>query len=460
MPRRDRWILVAGIGLVVFMSTLDATALAIALPAIERDFGVTTSVTEWAVLGYLVPLVALSLPAGRWLDRVGLRGAHVFTTAGFGVSSMAAGLAPNIGWLIGARAVQGVFAAILFALSPVIATQAVRPEVRGRAIGLVTTLGPLGAVSGPAVGGLVVERLGWQWIFYLGVPVCLVVIVIGLTALPAGRPLSPPGRGLLAEAAVLGAALTAVMLALSLGPARHPAWFALALAAVPPLIVWRRMESSRVTGALIRTPGVPGPLAVVLLASFGAAAIDFLVPFYLQLVLEWTPSAAGLTLLAFPAGMVPAGVIAGLLADRWSPIGTACLGLLALTAGLVLLIPLDPGWTAAGVRWRLALTGVGVALANAPAVGLIMSRAAAPLLGSAGATQSLARQLGFSLAPALVTAVWAAHAYSPAGLTTATAAVAATGPLALLALLLRPRTPPDGSPHRPADAHDTRRDPE
>jgi len=436
VPGENRWTLVAGVGLVVFMATLDATAVAIALPAIERGYGVTTSVTEWVVLGYLLPLIAVSLPAGRWLDTVGLRGAHVLVTAGFGLSSLAAGLAPGIGWLIAARAVQGMFAGILFALGPVIATRAVRPEAGGRAMGVVTSLGPLGAVSGPVLGGLIVEALGWQWIFYLNLPVCLAVTLIGLTGLPADRPLVPPGRGLLAEAAVLGAALVAGMLGLSLAAGRHPAWLALALAAVPPLVVWLRMRGSRDTRALVRAPGVAGPLATLLLISLAAAAVDFLVPFHLQSVTGLSPSAAGLTLLAFPAAMVPAGLLAGMLADRWSAAGTARLGALALAAGLALLAPLDQTWDPAEVRWRLALAGIGVGLANGPSVTLIMSRAAGRLLGTAGAAQSLARQLGFSLAPALVTAVWAGYGYSPAGLRAAMLTITVMPVLALAALVV------------------------
>ncbi len=203
MPEKNHWSLVIGIGLVVFMATLDATAVAIALPAIERGYGVTTTVTEWVVLGYLLPLIAVSLPAGRWLDGVGLRGAHVFATAGFGLSSLAAGLAPGIGWLVAARAVQGTSAGILFALGPMIAARVVRPEARGRAVGVITSLGPLGAVSGPVLGGLIVDGLGWPWIFYLNLPVCLAVILIGWAGLSQDRPLVPPGRTLLAEAVVL-----------------------------------------------------------------------------------------------------------------------------------------------------------------------------------------------------------------------------------------------------------------
>ena len=447
MPERNRWGVVVGLGLLVFMATLDATAVAIALPAIERGYGVTTTVTEWVVLGYLLPLIAVSLPAGRWLDGVGLRGALVFGTAGFGLSSLAAGLAPGIAWLVAARAVQGTFAGLLFALGPMIATRVVRPEAHGRAVGVITSLGPLGAVSGPVLSGLIVDGLGWPWIFYLNLPVCLAVILIARAGLSPDGPLAAPGRALLAEAAVLGAALVAGMLALSLAAGRHPAWLLLALAAVPPLIVWARMAGSRGTRALVRTPGVGGPLATVLLISMAAAAVDFTVSFHLQRVAGLSPSAAGMTLLAFPAGMVPAGLVAGLLVDRWSAAGTARLGTLVLATGLALLAPLDATWSPAEAAWRLALAGCGVGLTNGPAVTLVMTRAAKDLLGTAGAAQSLARQLGFAIAPALVTTVWTTYGYAPAGLRAAMLPVTAAALLALAALLRsRPARKAEGEP--------------
>src|SRR5690606_19518583 len=136
-----------------------------------------------------------------------------------------------------------------------IATRVVRPEAHGRAVGVITSLGPLGAVSGPVLSGLIVDGLGWPWIFYLNLPVCLAVILIARAGLSPDGPLAAPGRALLAEAAVLGAALVAGMLALSLAAGSHPAWLLLALAAVPPLIVWARMAGSRGTRALVRTPG-------------------------------------------------------------------------------------------------------------------------------------------------------------------------------------------------------------
>jgi predicted MFS family arabinose efflux permease len=98
---RDRWWLVVAAGLAVFMASVDMSIVNVALPAIERDLQIATSMTEWIVLAYLLPLAGLALPSGRWLDRVGQRPALVFSLAGFALASVAAGLAPNLAWLIG-----------------------------------------------------------------------------------------------------------------------------------------------------------------------------------------------------------------------------------------------------------------------------------------------------------------------------------------------------------------------
>src|SRR5918998_1374566 len=187
--QQDRWWLVAAAGLAVFMASVDMSIVSVALPVIERDLQVPTSLSEWVVLAYALPLAGLALPSGRWLDTIGRRSALVFSLAGFAIASVAAGLAPGVVWLIGARLVQGTFGALLFSLVPALATTAVRPQARGRAMGLITTLGPLGLISGPGLGGVIVDVLGWPWIFFVNVPVCVLVLAVGLRMLPPSAPL-------------------------------------------------------------------------------------------------------------------------------------------------------------------------------------------------------------------------------------------------------------------------------
>src|SRR5262245_54846933 len=191
---RNQWWLVIAAGLAVFMASVDLSIVNVALPAIERDFDIATSMTEWIVLAYLLPLAGLALPSGRWLDSVGRRPALMFSLSGFALASVAAGLAPGLAWLIGARLVQGTFGALLFALVPALATTAVQPRARGRAMGLITTLGPIGLISGPGLGGMVVDSLGWPWIFFVNAPVSVVVIAVALRTLPASAPPRLPDR--------------------------------------------------------------------------------------------------------------------------------------------------------------------------------------------------------------------------------------------------------------------------
>lgn len=432
--QRDRWLLVAAAGLAVFMAQLDSTIVAVALPTIEAELGTPTALTQWVVLGYLLPLIALTLPSGRWLDRVGTRAALTHSVAGFVAASVLAGAAPGIGWLIAARVVQGAFAAVLFALLPVITTVAVRPQSRGRAMAVVTTLGPLGAVAGPVLGGFLVQGLGWPWIFYVNVPVGLAVIGIGLVQLPADGPLRLPERGWAGEALLLGGAAAAAVLALSLTASHGFGWLPLALVAVPLLAAWRRTASSTVVRELLRTPGMAGPHLALALTMAAGLLVGFLAPFYLQQVLETSPAGTGLTLLAFALAMAALGPLGGLLADRWGPRPTATTGAAILTAGLLLLVPLGQTWTPGDLAWRLAVLGAGTGLFGAPNLTMAMSRAPRHLLGTTGATTSLARQLGITFGPALATTVWALSGYALPGMRAAIALGAVLGALAVLTL--------------------------
>jgi MFS family permease len=310
---------------------------------------------------------------------------------------------------------------------------------------------------------LIVEAWGWPWIFYVNGPLGLLVIVIALVQMSPDGPLRRPDRGLLAEAAVLAGAMTALLLGFSLAAAHALAWLTLCLLAAPPLALWWRMNASRPVRGLMRTPGVSGPLAMVLLNAVAVALVEFLAPFYLQRELGMSAGAAGTAVLAFPAGMVIAGPLGGLLADRWSAARTAWLGVLVATAGAALMIPLGTDWSPADLSLRLAIAGAGTGLFAGPNFAMIMSNAPGEAQGTAGAAQSLARQLGFSLGPALATTAWSLSGYGLSGMRAGMSLATATGVLGLL--ILRPwvtartgaRRPnpteasvPEGAARRPA----------
>ena len=435
--QRDEWWLVVAAALAVFMASIDMSIVNIALPAIERDFAVPPSLTEWAVLAYLLPLAGLALPTGRWLDTVGRRQALAFSLSGFALTSVAAGMSQSATWLIGARLVQGAFGALLFSLLPALVATAVRPQARGRAMAVVTTIGPLGLISGPALGGLLIDALGWQWIFFVNVPVSIAVATVGLRLLPDGPGLRLPGWSWVGECALLTSAIGAVLLALTFTTSRGAGWLFLALCAVPLIAVWLRSPGSAAVKQLVRAPGTVGPHLALLSAGAAIGVAFFIAPFFAQRELGASASAAGAAVLAFPLGMALAGPVGGLVGDWWGTRRTALLGAAAFTFALVTLIPMDTSWTLPDLAWRLALAGCGNGLFNAPNMALVMTQTPPPLLATTGASTTLARTLGFALGPALATLLWSTDAFGPDGMGRAVAAAAVLSGLSVAALSAR-----------------------
>ncbi|MEQ4305166.1 MFS transporter [Plantactinospora sp. B6F1] len=425
----------AAAGLAVFMASVDMTIVNVALPAIEHDFTMATSMAEWVMLAYLLPLAGLALPSGRWLDSVGRRPALMFSLTGFALASVAGGLAPGPAWLIAARLVQGTFGALLFSLVPTLATTAVRPSARGRAMGLITTLGPIGLISGPGLGGILVDGVGWPWIFFVNVPVSLLVMVVGLRTLPPSAPLRVPDRTWFTEALLLSGAVAALLLALSLTASDGPVWMALALVGIPLLLRWRSMPVSGAVRDLFRAPGEVGPHVALATAATAIGTVFFIVPYFMQRELGESVSAAGVTILAFPVGMAVMGPVGGFLGDWWSHRRTALLGAVIFTVGLALLLPMDDSWGPTDVAWRLFLAGCGNGLFNAPNMANAMGHAPRRLLATTGASTGLARTMGFALGPALATLAWSLAAYGSGGMRAAVALATVFSALSVVALL-------------------------
>lgn len=401
----DRWVLVAVAGLLSFVAMLDMNIVNVALADIAAGLHVSAATAQWAALGYQLPVVALLLPVGRWLDGTGTRPALLAATAGFALCSALAALSPWAAWLIAARVGQGACAAVLFVLMPVLAIRAVRPEARGRAMSVPATLGPLGAVTGPAVGGLLLDHLGWRWVFLVKIPFCLLALAVAWRAMPRDGALRGPGKRALGDALAVAAGLSALLLALTLG-SEEPTWLLLAAGAVPPLWWWLRGPGGRpVTGVLQAARLFRAHGAVLALAA-GFAAMHYVVALHLQRDDGVSATATGLTVLAFPLGMGLAGPFGGRLADRYGFRRVAVTGAVLTAAGLLLLVPLGDAWFPPDVAWRLALAGVGMGLNGGPTQALLMGAAPPGRTATVGSTVQVARGLGFTLGPALATVVW------------------------------------------------------
>ncbi|MFD1663069.1 MFS transporter [Streptomyces caeni] len=398
----DRPLLVAVAGLLSFVAMLDMNIVNVALADIADGLHVSAATAQWAVLAYQLPVVALLLPVGRWLDGVGMRSAVLVPTAGFALSSALAAAAPWAAWLIAARLVQGAFGAVLFVLMPVLAIRSVRPERRARALSVPATLGPLGAVTGPAVGGLLLDHWGWHSVFLVKIPFCVLALIVAWRAMPRDGGLKRPDRRAAADALLVSSGTAVVLLALTLASDGTP-WLVLALAAVPPLWWWLRGPGGRPVTETMRVPGLLRAHGSVLALAAGFAAMRYVVALYLQRDGGFSATTTGLTLLAFPLAMGLAGPLGGRLADRYGARPVAATGAALTTVGLLLLVPSADGWSPADVVWRLALAGVGMGLNGGPTQALVMTTVPRNRTATVGSTVQLARSLGFTLGPALAT---------------------------------------------------------
>ncbi|MDH6115333.1 DHA2 family multidrug resistance protein-like MFS transporter [Kitasatospora sp. MAP12-15] len=411
---KDRWSLVAVAGMLSFVAMLDMNIVNLALPDLSRSFGISAGTAQWAALGYQLPLVALLLPAGRWLDQVGTRAALLFAVGGFALCSAAAAAAPWAAWLITARLAQGAFGAVLFVLMPVLAARSVRPELRGRAMSVPATLGPLGAVTGPALGGLLLDHLGWRAIFLVKLPVCVAALVIAYRDAPLGGGLRLPDRASLGDAGLVGGAVAALLLALTLSPG-SPAWLLLAVVALPLTALWWRRPGARPISSALRDSGTYGVHGAVLALAAAFAAMRYVLALHLQQDDAVSATATGLTTLCFPLGMGLAGPLGGRLADRFGARRLAAIGATVTAVGLLLLVPLSTGRSLPDIAWRLALAGIGMGLYGGPVQSLVMTALPPDRIATGGSAVQLARSLGFTLGPALATAAWGLSGSGPGG---------------------------------------------
>ncbi|HTZ06268.1 MAG TPA: MFS transporter, partial [Gaiellaceae bacterium] len=177
-PENRKWWTLAAVAFGLFMIMLDNTVVNVALPSIERDLHVSVSSLEWIVTAYALTFAALLITGGKLGDLIGRRRTFVIGIAIFTLSSLACGLAPSAGFLIGARAVQGVGAALMNPASLSIITATFPPRERGQAIGIWAGVSAMALAIGPLVGGLIVDNINWNWIFFINVPVGIAGVIV------------------------------------------------------------------------------------------------------------------------------------------------------------------------------------------------------------------------------------------------------------------------------------------
>jgi EmrB/QacA subfamily drug resistance transporter len=413
------WLIVGTVCIGAFLGQLDASIAGLVLPTLEQVFGAPVASVEWVSIAYLLTLAALVVPLGRLADLLGRKMLYTLGFVVFIVGSALCGLAPGLGWLIVFRVAQAVGAAMLQANSVAIITAAVPRRVLGRAIGVQGAAQAVGLSLGPSLGGFLIDSLGWQWVFFIAVPFGLLGTALAWLVLPrtshaAGAEPARnqfDGRG----AALLGPAVGLVLLVLTYANTwgwTSPAVLVTAiLACACSSAFWyaeRHSSSPLIDLQLLRLPSFSVGLSAGLLAYAVLFGSLFLIPFYLERILDQSAARTGLLLTPVPIALGVLAPIAGALTDRIGPRPPTIAGM-SIAAVALAGLAVAPATSLILTLGLLAFLGIGVGLFTPPNSSAIMGSAPADRLGVAGGILNMTRSLGTSIGVAATGAVLAAR---------------------------------------------------
>ncbi|WP_412990432.1 MFS transporter [Pediococcus siamensis] len=410
MKKRDQWLLLLATSLVNFMSTIDASIVTIAVPQLSHDLRVPMNEAEWVVSVYLVLICVLLVFFGSLADQIGKIKIFQLGTLIFTVGSLGCGLSTTLGIMLIARILQALGAAMALATNFAIITQLFPLNKRGLALGVNSAFGQIGNIMGPGLGGLLLATLSWHAIFFINVPLGIVIYLFGHRVFPKEirqtAAVKMDFKGFVVYAAMIVSFFVGVYWGQAIGfnQIRILGLFLLALFC-GVLFVWREYHTEKplINLKIFKNRGFSiGVLTTILIFAVGYFN-NMILPFYLQETLHFSAAISGLILMATPLLNVVSAPLGGTLGDR---IGSERISFYAL---FLFILPelifclIQPAW---GISWLLvALMTFGFANGTFQNNPMIMSNAEAQYQGIAGSLAALARNLGMAIGLSLATSV-------------------------------------------------------
>ncbi|GAB2867644.1 DHA2 family efflux MFS transporter permease subunit [Actinoallomurus bryophytorum] len=411
--RGNPWAILAVLSLGFFMTLLDLTIVNIAIPDMVGRLDASLDQILWVVNAYALALAVLLITAGRLGDLRGKKTLYLSGVGLFTLASLACGLAQGPGQLIAFRAIQGIGAAMLIPQTLSMIIEVFPAEKRGAALGVWGATAGLSGAVGPSFGGLLVSRLDWRWIFFVNVPIGVLVIAAGLVVMPAAK---RTVRHRFDVPGVVLASISLFCLAFGLIEGEKYDWngliqamIAVAVVTMAIFLVYQRGQQDNeplVPFELFRERGFTLINFVGVAVSFGIVGLSLPLTIYLQSVLGFSAVKAGLLMLPLAAGAVISAGPAGVLSQRLGGKYILMAGLTAFGGGMVWVAAAAGAGSGGGVVIApLFVTGLGAGCTFTPMASEVMRNVPARLSGAASGVNNALRQVGSVLAAAVVGAV-------------------------------------------------------
>lgn len=414
-----KWWALAAVGSGVLLSTIDGSIVNISLGTLVAAFNSNLNVVEWVVLAYLLTITCLLLLMGRLGDLFGKRRVYAAGFIIFTLASVLCGLAPGVGALIGFRVLQAVGAAMIQSVGPALLVTAFPPRERGLALGAIGSFVAVGILIGPALGGLLLNSVGWQAIFFVNLPVGIIGTWLTGRSFAPDKPSAEGQVFDLMGALLLMLSLLGLLLALTEGPQwgwadpRVLGLLALFVAAGAGFVAWElRFPSPMINLRMFRNAAFSLNLLAGFVLFLGLAFNLLLTPLFFQYVYQFDLRTTGLMLIALPLALSLTSPISGRLSDRIGPRALTIAGLALAGVGLAGLSLTRATTPPAQMLGFLLVVGAGVGMFQSPNNSTVLGNAPPEALGVASGLLAVMRTLGQTAGIALAGAIWASQVFA------------------------------------------------
>ncbi len=412
LPGWRRTIAFVAIILGFFMALLDSTIVNVALPDMTNSFHSGMEHMSWVVNGYNLAFAVCLITASRLADQFGRKRLFIIGVAGFVVSSALVGMSSSLPMLVTFRVIQGMAAAIVVPVTIPLAVDLFPPQMRGLILGVWGGISGLAAASGPSLGGILTDAMGWQTVFYVNLPIGLICLLLSVRLLresvdpSAGRGIDWLGMGLLTGAMF---SLNYALIQANEWGWRSPRLLGFLAAAVVLaagfVLAERRLKHPMLPLWLFRIGTFNWACLTLLLIGAGVMAPSFLMSYFLTGLMGKSVLHAGLIISAMPLASMVVSASVGALTNRFGSrlfVGT---GMAVLAASTWLLGDLTAASPLSAIVWRLAMFGVGMGLAMAPVMGSVIRNVPEEKIGIASGVANMTRALGSVMGVALLVMV-------------------------------------------------------